>query len=265
VATTWLRWSTRCRPRGRLGKLNRERGRLPKLNREQLGQVEAELARGAAANGYANDLWALQRVAELIERVTGVRYRPAHVPYILRQGLRCWKPSSLARWALSSWRSALVWRPFSARLWPALSSPRSIPDTTTHPRFRPKLEGIGYRFVVPVFFKTSGLQLELQQLFASPLAPLRVPVFPVALLLVRVMPPLSMSGDRRWGVIGGRATAGHFTAGRCHRGAHRSRPRVVTSGERGSVDLRRCTVDANLSGGRACDSPTAGLLMVRKC
>jgi len=62
------------------------------------------------------------------------------------------------------------------------------PDTTTHPRFRAKLEGIGYGFVVPVFFITSGLQLELHQLFASPQALLRVPVFLVALLLVRGMP-----------------------------------------------------------------------------
>jgi Kef-type K+ transport system membrane component KefB len=62
------------------------------------------------------------------------------------------------------------------------------PDTTTHPRFRAKLEGIGYGFVVPVFFITSGLQLELHQLLASPLALLRVPVFLVALLLVRGMP-----------------------------------------------------------------------------
>jgi len=62
------------------------------------------------------------------------------------------------------------------------------PDTTTHPRFRAKLEGIGYGFVVPVFFITSGLQLELHQLLASPLALLRVPVFLVALLLVRGVP-----------------------------------------------------------------------------
>ena len=62
------------------------------------------------------------------------------------------------------------------------------PDTITHPRFRAKVEGIGYGFVVPVFFITSGLQLELHQLLASPLALLRVPVFLVALLLVRGMP-----------------------------------------------------------------------------
>jgi transposase len=62
-------------------------GRLPKLSREELAQVEVELAKGAEANGYATDLWTLKRVAEVIERVTGVSYHPARVWYILRQGL----------------------------------------------------------------------------------------------------------------------------------------------------------------------------------
>jgi hypothetical protein len=39
---------------------------LAKLTR-QLAQVEVELAKkGAAADGYANDLWTLQRVSEII-------------------------------------------------------------------------------------------------------------------------------------------------------------------------------------------------------
>jgi len=62
-------------------------GRLPKVKREQLGQVEAELAKGAEANGYPNDVWTLQRVAEVIERTTGVHYHPARVWYILRREL----------------------------------------------------------------------------------------------------------------------------------------------------------------------------------
>jgi transposase len=63
-------------------------GRLPKVRREQLEQVETELAKGAAANGYANDVWTLQRAAAVIERVTGVRYHPSRVWYILRHELR---------------------------------------------------------------------------------------------------------------------------------------------------------------------------------
>src|SRR4030081_1747782 len=63
-------------------------GRLPKLSRDQLAHVELELLRGAEANGYPNDVWTLQRVAEVIERATGVSYHPAHVWYLLRHGLK---------------------------------------------------------------------------------------------------------------------------------------------------------------------------------
>ncbi len=81
-------WRAAWRREGRDGLRGAGRaGRLPKLSRDQLAQVEGELAKGAAANGYANDLWTLKRVAEVIERVTGVSYHPAHVWYILRQGL----------------------------------------------------------------------------------------------------------------------------------------------------------------------------------
>lgn len=62
-------------------------GRRPKLTAEQLGQVEAALQRGPKANGYPTDLWTLVRVAEVIERVTGVRYHPGHVWRILREQL----------------------------------------------------------------------------------------------------------------------------------------------------------------------------------
>ncbi len=62
-------------------------GRLPKLSRDQLAQVEGELIRGAEANDYPNDVWTLQRAAEVIERVTGVSYHPAHVWSILRRDL----------------------------------------------------------------------------------------------------------------------------------------------------------------------------------
>jgi transposase len=62
-------------------------GRLPKVRRDQLEQVETELVKGAAANGYANDVWTLQRAAQVIERVTGVRYHPSRVWYILRHEL----------------------------------------------------------------------------------------------------------------------------------------------------------------------------------
>ena len=44
------------------------------------------MAKGAEANGYPNDLWTLKRVAEVIERLTGVSYHPARVWYVSPTG-----------------------------------------------------------------------------------------------------------------------------------------------------------------------------------
>ncbi|MGE3375893.1 MAG: cation:proton antiporter [Vicinamibacteria bacterium] len=58
----------------------------------------------------------------------------------------------------------------------------------THPDFRMKLEAIGFGVFVPVFFVASGLKFNLQALLASPAAIAQVPVYLVALLIVRGIP-----------------------------------------------------------------------------
>ena len=63
-------------------------------------------------------------------------------------------------------------------------------DSSSHPRFRTKLEAIGYGFLVPVFFVSSGVRLDLTGLLHSPSALVRVPVFLLALLVVRGVPAL---------------------------------------------------------------------------
>ena len=75
-------------------------------------------------------------------------------------------------------------------------------DSASHPNFRVKLEAIGYGFLIPVFFVTSGLRLDLSGLVENPSALARVPVFVVALLVVRGLPALLFGRlfDRR-GVI----------------------------------------------------------------
>src|SRR5438445_13138705 len=97
-------------------------GRLPKLNDYQLAQVEIELADGAEANGYPTDVWTLKRVAEVIERVTGVSYHPAHVWYILRQGLN-WSWQRPARRAIERNDEAI--QRWVKRRWPQLKKGRS--------------------------------------------------------------------------------------------------------------------------------------------
>jgi len=75
----------------------------------------------------------------------------------------------------------------------------------THPNFRIKLEAIGYGFLVPVFFVTSGLRFDLGALLDSPSAFARVPLFLLALLLVRGLPALLYGGliGRQKAVIAG--------------------------------------------------------------
>ena len=63
-------------------------------------------------------------------------------------------------------------------------------DSASHPQFRIKLEAIGYGFLVPVFFVSSGIRLDLTGLLHSPSALVRVPVFLLALLVVRGLPAL---------------------------------------------------------------------------
>ena len=72
-------------------------------------------------------------------------------------------------------------------------------DTSSHPHFRTKLEALGYGFLIPVFFISSGLRLDLAGLLEHPSALARVPVLAVALLVVRGLPALLLARqhDRR--------------------------------------------------------------------
>jgi Kef-type K+ transport system membrane component KefB len=72
-------------------------------------------------------------------------------------------------------------------------------DAMSHPRLRAKLDAVGYGFVVPVFFVASGVRLDLRGLLADPVGVARVPVFLLALLLVRglaAVPLLPRAGGR---------------------------------------------------------------------
>jgi transposase len=62
-------------------------GRRRKLSDEQLADVQAALAKGPKANGYPTDMWTLARVAEVIERITGVHHGTTQTWTILRDRL----------------------------------------------------------------------------------------------------------------------------------------------------------------------------------
>jgi Kef-type K+ transport system membrane component KefB len=117
-------------------------------------------------------------------------------------------------------------------------------DSASHPRFRAKLDAVGYGFVIPVFFVSSGIRLDLRGLLEEPSALLRVPVFLLALLLVRGVPAVLY---RRSLGRTGAAVAGLLQA--------TSLPFLVTAAQIGTVTDR-------LSGTDAAALVCAGLLSV---
>jgi len=114
-----------------------------------------------------------------------------------------------------------------------------------HAGLRSKLDAVGYGVFIPVFFVASGLRFDLDALTASSQALLRVPLFLLALLVVRGAPALlyrGYLGDRRTTVV-----AALFQA--------TSLPFVIASTEIGlSLHL--------LSRGTAAGLVAAGLLSV---
>jgi Kef-type K+ transport system membrane component KefB len=61
-------------------------------------------------------------------------------------------------------------------------------EAMTHPQFRLKLEAAGFGVFIPIFFVTSGLRFDLNALFASASTVARVPLFLLAIYLVRGLP-----------------------------------------------------------------------------
>lgn len=63
-------------------------------------------------------------------------------------------------------------------------------EAMVHPLTRPKLEAIGFGFLVPVFFVASGLRFDLGALFTSASTVAMIPLFLLALPVVRGLPAL---------------------------------------------------------------------------
>ena len=61
----------------------------------------------------------------------------------------------------------------------------------THQQFRTKLEAVGFGALIPFFFVSTGMSLDVRSFVTSPETLARVPVFLVALLIVRGLPALA--------------------------------------------------------------------------
>ena len=102
------RWHQTWREQGEEGLVDAGRaGRPPRLTAEQKKRVESELRKGPGAHGYATQLWTLARVAEVIERITGVRYSQTQTWAILRERLG-WSRQRPARRALERNEEAIA-------------------------------------------------------------------------------------------------------------------------------------------------------------
>ncbi|MGV2918474.1 winged helix-turn-helix domain-containing protein [Streptomyces alfalfae] len=89
-------------------------GRPPKLDDIQIERVRTALEQGAQAHGFEADLWTLERVGLVVERVTGVVLSRASVWRLLtgRLGWSLQRPerraverdeSEIARWIAYEW------------------------------------------------------------------------------------------------------------------------------------------------------------------
>ena len=78
-------------------------------------------------------------------------------------------------------------------------------EVMTHPDFRRKLEAMGFGFFIPVFFVPSGVRFDLDALVANASNVAMVPVFLLALLVVRGVPALLYGRllDRRRTLVAG--------------------------------------------------------------
>ena len=108
------RWYNDWQNRGKAGLKQAGRaGRKPRLKPSQLEKLCKGLKEGPEVLGYGTGLWTTWRVADLIERQTGLKFHPGHVWRILRSlGWSCQRPtgralqrdeSAIQRWKQVRW------------------------------------------------------------------------------------------------------------------------------------------------------------------
>src|SRR5579872_5417893 len=76
---TIVGWRQLYAAQGACGLQLKPAGLPRRINEAQLQQVAEALLQGPQAHGYPTQLWTLPRIADLIEKLTGVRYHPGHV------------------------------------------------------------------------------------------------------------------------------------------------------------------------------------------
>src|SRR5215211_7789476 len=130
-------WHRRWQAKGTDGLRSRgPSGPAPRLTDQQLAAVEQALLEGATANGFVGELWTLDRIALVIERLTGVQHPPAHVWALLRHrlGWSVQRPvrraaerdqDAIDRWVKQRWPRIKQTPNGAEPVWSSSTSPRS--------------------------------------------------------------------------------------------------------------------------------------------
>jgi transposase len=111
-------------------------GPASRLSDGQLQQVEQALLKGAGANGFVGELWTLDRIAVVVERLTGVRHHPAWVWALLRHrlGWSVQRPvrraaerdqAAIDRWVKNDWPRIKQTPNDAEPVWSSSTRPRS--------------------------------------------------------------------------------------------------------------------------------------------
>jgi transposase len=111
-------------------------GPASRLSDAQLARIEQALLEGATANGFVGELWTLDRVAVVIQRLTEVQHHPAHVWALLRHrlGWSVQRPrrraaerdqTAIDRWVKEDWPRILQTPNGAEPVWSSSTSPRS--------------------------------------------------------------------------------------------------------------------------------------------
>jgi transposase len=134
VPSSVVRWTQAIERAGERGLDSKpQSGGKARLTERQRRSLCTILVKGPRAWGWSNDLWTLERVAQVIERRFGVTYHISHVHRLLRQlGFSAQKPARLARErndaAVAEFRDqrwAAVKKKRAARSGPSFSSMRA--------------------------------------------------------------------------------------------------------------------------------------------
>lgn len=134
-----LRWYRAWRARGRAGLVSAERlGRPAMTSQAQRQAVADALLKGPQAHGWSTDIWTLPRIAEVVKRITGVRYHEGHVWKLLRgMGWSLQRPTTrarerdeakIARWKRRTW--------LRVKKTPESGEPSSSPTKAAFPKGR---------------------------------------------------------------------------------------------------------------------------------